>query len=232
MSELSDLLADRTRRRPADPVVTWYGPHGQRAELSAVTLSTAVAKTAGLLRDEWELEPGAAVRLRLPLHWQLTVWLAACDVAGLTVVWDEGPVTLSAGAVAADVLADDPEIAVVVAVDAFGLRPGPVPAGAWDHTREAMGQPDVLVGPAAAGAWHTSKELLPAKVLAARARHEADELHVTERLLVTGPLDPRTALASWAIPMVADATVVLVDGADPEPIAHAERATARLTAEP
>lgn len=153
MSELSDLLADRVRRRAADPVVTWYGPDGQRAELSALTLATAVAKTAGLLRDEWDVAPGATVRLHLPLHWQLTVWLAACDAAGVTVTWVPGPVAVSAGPDAEVVLADEPEIATVVAVDPFGLRPGPIPRGTWDHSREAMGQPDVLVGPADAGSW-------------------------------------------------------------------------------
>ena len=44
------------------PLLTWRGEEGLRAELSAVTFLTAVAKTAAALAD-WEVPPGATVRL-------------------------------------------------------------------------------------------------------------------------------------------------------------------------
>ena len=139
MSELFEALTARVRARPADPLITWYGPDGVRTELSAVTFATAVAKTAGALVAEWDVEPGAGVRLELPLHWQLPVWLAACDLAGLVVVFDDSPI---------DVVVTDSETAtevtapaqhVITSTTTFGL-PGPaLPAPLLDHARDAMG---------------------------------------------------------------------------------------------
>lgn len=70
--------------------------------------------------------------------------------------------------------------------------------------------------------------------LVTRARQIAADHRLTAggRLLVTGRPDPRTALAAWAVPMVADVTVVLVAGVDPAPIARSEHVTERLTGEP
>ena len=52
-------LRERVRRTPALPLLTFHDlATGERMELSAISLDNAVAKTAGLLRDELDIEPG------------------------------------------------------------------------------------------------------------------------------------------------------------------------------
>ena len=49
---------------PGRPRLTWYGPDGERVELSAKVLDNWVAKTANLLVDELDAGPGSARRDR------------------------------------------------------------------------------------------------------------------------------------------------------------------------
>jgi len=66
-------------RDTAAPFLTWYDDRtGARIELSMASLANAIAKAAGLLRDELDIEPGDCVHLDLPVHWQRAVWLGAC----------------------------------------------------------------------------------------------------------------------------------------------------------
>ena len=63
----------------SQPFITWYEDrHGHRVELSLATLLNGVAKCSGLLRDEYDIQPGDTVALHLPMHWQRAVWLGAC----------------------------------------------------------------------------------------------------------------------------------------------------------
>lgn len=253
VSEFWTALERRQRSAPAAPFVTWYGSGGARAELSTVTYATAVAKTAGLLVDALEAEPGDRVRVALPLHWQLPVWLGACDVAGLTVVWPQeatipgsGPQEASAGAghtdepVAVTVVAGPgagerssaATGTTVVSPDTpFGMPVGPVPDPLVDHFRAALGQPDVFTGVMAAGSWQVGTTAWNGARIAASADAVADEAGLAPggRLLI-GPNTPalRAALASWALPLRHDATVVLVQAGDVARIAAAEETTAAV----
>ena len=72
-------LLERARRDPASPLLTYRDlSSGERMELSAASLANAIAKTAGMLRDELDAEPGSVVGVHLPFHWQRVVWLGAC----------------------------------------------------------------------------------------------------------------------------------------------------------
>src|SRR5262249_10238292 len=72
---------------PVRPLVTFYDDAtGERIELSATTFGNWVAKTANLLVDELDAEPGDRIALDLPPHWQTAVWLFAAWSAGLHVV--------------------------------------------------------------------------------------------------------------------------------------------------
>ena len=138
-------LGERARRDGASPLVTYVDlASGSRAELSAASLANAVAKTAGLLRDELDIEPGARIGIDLPLHWQWAVWLGAASAVGAIVVPGElttGPdlVVTSSGAPPADG-AD----VVVVSLHPLGLPEGDVPRGCVDHAMAARAHPDVF----------------------------------------------------------------------------------------
>ncbi|HEX4249647.1 MAG TPA: TIGR03089 family protein, partial [Pseudonocardia sp.] len=78
------LAADAAR-----PLVTYYDDAtGERIELSGTTLANWAAKTANLMRDECDLEPGARVAVLLPAHWQTLVVLLGAWWCGAEVVAD------------------------------------------------------------------------------------------------------------------------------------------------
>src|SRR6195952_4274624 len=83
MTTVDRLLADALRADPSGPFLTFYDDAtGERLELSLTSLDNWVAKTANLLLDELDLEPGETVRVDLPAHWQTAVIMLAVAVAG------------------------------------------------------------------------------------------------------------------------------------------------------
>ncbi len=69
------------------PLITWYDDaSGERVELSVATTANWVAKTANLLRDTLDVQPGDRVAVALPRHWQTPVVQLAVWLAGATVV--------------------------------------------------------------------------------------------------------------------------------------------------
>src|SRR5688500_11801242 len=88
-STFSAVLAEQLRRDPSRPLVTFYDDAtAERVELSVATYANWVAKTAGLLQDELELERGGTVLVDLPTHWLTPVWLGAAWSLGLAVTND------------------------------------------------------------------------------------------------------------------------------------------------
>src|ERR1700730_16678532 len=74
----ADLLRRVVAGDPARPLVTFYDDAaGERIELSAKTFDNWVAKTANLLVDGLDAEPGERVAIALPRHWQTCVWVFA-----------------------------------------------------------------------------------------------------------------------------------------------------------
>jgi uncharacterized protein (TIGR03089 family) len=142
-------LLERSRADPAAPMLTYRDlATGERMELSAASLANAVAKTAGMLRDELDAEPGAIVGVHLPLHWQRVVWLGACAATGTIFAPEAAPDDC-------DVLVvDRPHLDltgtaredVVVSLAPFGLpEPGAVPTGVIDAAVAMRGHPDTFV---------------------------------------------------------------------------------------
>jgi hypothetical protein len=78
---LRTLLAE-----PGRPRVTWYGPDGERVELSSKVLDNWVAKSANLLVAEFDAGPGSAVLVDLPGHWRTVSWLLAIWATGAAAV--------------------------------------------------------------------------------------------------------------------------------------------------
>ena len=82
-------LAAQLRSDPSRPFVTFYDDAtGERVELSVTTYANWVAKTAGLMQDELDLERGGLALVDLPTHWLGAVWLGAAWSVGLRVTDD------------------------------------------------------------------------------------------------------------------------------------------------
>jgi len=78
---------------PGRPFLTYYDvATGERTELSGTTTANWVAKTANLLVDELDAEPGTRVEVALPTHWLRTVWILAAWAVGGTIVDADGEV--------------------------------------------------------------------------------------------------------------------------------------------
>ena len=144
-----ELLAARSDR--SRPFVTSYDGPDSSIELSVTTTMNAVAKAAGLLRDELGLVPGDRLSVDLPVHWQFPVWTLAGLTAGLVCgrgVGDRvaarivGPAGLAELAAGADPRADE---VLGCSCDAFGMPVrGGVPRGVTDVGVAVRAHPDVL----------------------------------------------------------------------------------------
>lgn len=189
-SNFADLLARALRADPARPLVTFYDDRtGERIELSVTTYANWVAKTAGLVQDELDVDRGGLVLVDLPTHWLGAVWLGAAWTVGLTVTADRE----LAGE--ADLVVCGPEgveryadRADEVPVVALSLRPlgarfaDPLPTGVVDYGAVVLAQPDAFVplDPASGddGAWRDAQ--------GTRSQHEVLAAVAAEPLLEEG----------------------------------------------
>jgi uncharacterized protein (TIGR03089 family) len=139
------LLAAALRADPSGPFLTFYDDAtGERVELSLTSLDNWVAKTANLLVDELDLEPGEPVVVDLPPHWQTAVIRLGVALAGGVEVGagvDAGRVAFFAEGAA------EPDAQELVGL---GLRPLGgglrVPrAGVLDYAREVPSHGDRFV---------------------------------------------------------------------------------------
>lgn len=227
-----DALAALLARDPARPLVTWLGPGGERTELSVRTYENNVAKAANLLRDNADLQPGAAVSLRLPAHWQTSVWLGATALVG-GVAWIDGPV-------------DDPDVEVaVLGPDAIGderapltlataLHPlgmpfrEPLPPGVLDAAVEVRAHGDRFAPTYRVSGDDPWLRVADRTLTQAEALDEALALAASlgaaagSRVLVAAPL-PAALLALAALPLAADVAVVLLTDPAADVPAVAER---------
>jgi uncharacterized protein (TIGR03089 family) len=222
---LYSALGRRVQMRGSDPLLTWCGA-GARAELSAVTLANAAAKTAALLADELDAEPGDRLRLDLGLHWQNDVWLAAADALGLEVLVGRDD------AEADFVATQDPGCRLAgqriwVSSSPLGLPEAPAPDGFVDHAREAIGQPDVYAASFPGMKLRLAGEPLVGEALWSQAGAMAATcgLQPGGRLGIVPESDAAAvALACLAVPLALDASTVLV--ADRSADVQGERITA------
>lgn len=144
------LLDQRLAEDAAAPLLTFYDDAtGERAELSAATLATWVAKTSYLLVDDLLAGPGTTVRVALPQHWQTWVWHLACWRTGATLLLgsDSGAadVTVTTAAVAPG--ADAAGELVVLGLRPFAMPGAAVPPGAVDYDTDVRGHGDRYAGP-------------------------------------------------------------------------------------
>lgn len=207
-----DLLEHRVRHRPAEPLLTFVADNGARTELSAITLANNVAKAANALRDEALLDPGARVSLHIPWHWQRAVWALACWAVDATVVPFGAPddaALVLAGPEQAPALVGGTEV-WVVSLHPFGLPNASVPPGSQDAATIARAQPDAFApwGPCRSTALGSDDQ----GALIARAR----TMSVARRFAVAGepPTVDAQLLLPTLVPLVHDASIVMVEGSD------------------
>lgn len=209
----AELLPALLARDPARPLITFYDDAtGERGELSVATVDNWVAKTANLLHDDLDVQPGSRVALLLPLHWQAAVLALAAWALG-AVVTD----TLDGTDVA---VADEARLAdALAAPEVLGLSLRPMnapltstPTGVVDYGAEvlahgdrfAAGTPADPDAPALdlAGRAATGRELVTAATAYAVGRGE--------RVLTTLPLLGWDGLlAGLLAPLAAGAGVVM-----------------------
>jgi uncharacterized protein (TIGR03089 family) len=244
-----EVLAGLLRSDPGRPRITCYddtdGPtRGERIELSAKVLANWVSKAANALQDEWDLGPGARVRLDLPAHWRTVYWALAAWSVGATVVLpeaDDNGTGASTGTATAtspvDLLVTDAPVAareatspsVLVTLAALARTAGvPLGGDTMDEARELSTYGDQFTpyeepapGDAAlvwAGGTTSYDEVVPHGAAAGTRVHLTDPS--TSRLL-------RSALGAWAV----DGSVVLTRGAAPAEVLVGRRAAEGVTAE-
>ena len=222
-----DLVSDRERRRPSEPLLTHVTADGSRTELSARTLANNVAKAAGALRDEAMLEPGTVIGMRIPWHWQRSVWALAAWSAGIAI--DLGHSREF------DLIAPGLPVAPgiptwVVSVHPFGLPNATLPEHADDAALMLRLQPDAFLADEVDG---SARALMttPHALSITEAIDRAAELVARftdpeQRRFVVQPSDDVDGILWCSVAaLVGDAAVVLVDdGVDADRIAAAERA--------
>ena len=192
------------------PALTWYGPAGERVELSERVLANWVTKAMNLLADEADAAPGTVVALDLPMHWRSLVWALAAWGCGATVRLPREETTTDADVWVSD--APEPATAPVViaiALPALARQVADLPEGAIDGAAELMAQPDVLLTPPD---WDPQAIALGEIRHAELARTEAERAGENRFLVLAGASADglRTCLGLWA----AGASVVLVGDPD------------------
>ena len=236
----AEVLAGQLRRDPGRPLLTFYDhATDERVELSVTTYANWVAKAAGLLTEECDLERGMSLRVDLPPHWLSPVFLGAAWTVGLRVTTSDEPDAVVCGPDGLDRWAS---YAPGRPVLACSLRPlgvrfaEPLPAGVLDVGVEIWSQPDGFA------AWDpptdadpATDELTQGEVFGARPAEVLTAAAGSARtaggrlLTVSDPASP-PGTATFTEPLRRGGSLVLVRHPDPgrlDSVYDAERATAR-----
>jgi uncharacterized protein (TIGR03089 family) len=233
----SAVLAERLRRDPGQPLVTYYDhATGERVELSVTTWANWVAKAGSLLVDELDLERGDRIRIDLPPHWLGTVFLGAAWSAGL-VVTDQDDV--AAAVCGPDTLEQWGPRAAEVVVLACSLRPlgvrfaEPLPAGVHDVGVEIWSQPDAFTPWDPPGPEDPAVEIAGRELTQGELWREAAAGTIVGGGRLLSIADPVTEVATFSEPLTQGGSLVLVARAERDQLQAtyvAERATARFPA--
>ncbi|WP_328606482.1 TIGR03089 family protein [Amycolatopsis sp. NBC_00345] len=229
---LTEQLLRPLLASPAKPLITHYDDRlGSRVELSVATTVNWAAKTANWLVDEFDVEPGDDVAVRLPPHWQTAGVLLGAWWCGARVVAE--PAGARVVFVGPDEELDAPAVAVV-SLDPMGRGLSQPPGGsALDYLSEARLSGDQfsplspIPGDTPALGESTVDEILT------EARNRAGKLGLTAADRVLSTLDwsvPEGVLDGLLVPLAASAHLVQVTNADPAKL-DARREVERTTAD-
>ncbi|GAB3652648.1 TIGR03089 family protein [Actinocorallia lasiicapitis] len=138
---------DLIRGAAQQPLITFYDDAtGERREFSRRTFDNWVAKTANLIVDGLDAQPGGTVVIDLPPHWQTAVWIHAAWAAGQSVVI--APAGDEEGIWVTDDPARAPKSAqevVGLSLDAMGAPLADAPAWVTDYAVEVRAYGDRFV---------------------------------------------------------------------------------------
>lgn len=220
-----EVLAERSKRDPARPLVTFLrfdGDHvAERMELSALSAANGVAKIAGLLRDEFDIEPGDPLPVHLPLHWQTPLWTAAAAATGAVLMPGATPVGgvgVSIPETISHITGADDQLAV--SREPFGMPiTQSLPPGVTDAAIAQRSHPDVFVPfapvPESAEAITIGDDTVTHAEVDARAESIITRLGLTDesRLLVTDEHWSIASIDAWllllAVPLLSKSCVIL-----------------------
>ncbi|MFD9891220.1 TIGR03089 family protein [Amycolatopsis sp. NPDC059027] len=225
---LRPLLASQ-----AKPLITHYDDAlGSRVELSVATTANWAAKTANWLVEEFDVEPGDAVAVRLPSHWQTVGVLLGAWWCGARVVTETG------GARVAFVTPDgvsEAEATAVVSLDPMGRGLAEPPAdGALDYLGEARLAGDQFspLFPVPGDTPALGESTVDEVLTESRSRAAKIGLSASDRALSTVDWDGTEGiLDGLLVPLAAGVHLVQVSNADPAKLADrraAERTTVDL----
>lgn len=233
MSTFASVLADQLRHEPSRPLITFYDhATDERVELSVTTYANWVAKVAGLLVEEGDLERGMRVRLDLPTHWLGPVFLGAAWSVGARVSQDDDAEVVVCGpdSVAAWSAHTPRQVVLACSLLPLGVRfAEPLPPGVRDVGVEVWSQPDAFFAPdPPQGSDLATDDLTQAEMV--EAATAGSLLTDGGRLLsVANPASPPD-VATFTEPLVRSGSLVLVRHPDPariDGVLTAERVTAR-----
>jgi len=177
---LPELFAAAVRRDGASPFLTYYDDQtGERIELSAVTTANWVAKTANLLVDEYDLEPGETVAIGLPPHWLGVVWALATWSAGAALTSQTGTLAITGPDLA---VRGERETIASALLPLGGRFREPLPDGVHDYGAEVYNHPDLFVPFNAPAADSPAYDDLSHADLAGTAEPIADRILTTRDL--------------------------------------------------
>ena len=212
MTITDQVLGPLLRADPARPRITHYDDAaGSRVELSGATLANWAAKTANWLRDELDVQPGDAVAVLLPPHWQTAGILLGAWWCGATVTAsaDGAPVALCGAGHLDDVgAATGADEVAAVGLDALGMGVPELPPGVRDYATEVRVHGDTF---SSAGAGPDTEDVLAA----ARALAGKLALGAADRLLSTAGWDGSVPGELLLAVLAADASLVQCTGTDP-----------------
>ena len=224
LTTFPQVLEDQLRRNGSRPLVTFYDDAtGERVELSAVTFANWVAKTAGVLQDELDIERGATVLVDLPTHWLTPVWLGACWATGAAVTDDvtADSALIVCGPDGLERYAGGDRPVVALSLLPMGRRfTEQLPAGVVDFGTIVWGQPDAFVpydapdGADVAWAGAGAAPRIQAELLAHAAQHAWAEPGT--RLLTDRSPCSEDGLLAFLAPLMAGGGTVWVANPDPE----------------
>ena len=218
---VSARLQRLARTAGSGPLITHYGPAGERTELSVASFANWVAKTVNLL-DDLGIDHGDVVALPVlrerPAHWMALIWPFALWHAGFPVTPD------AAGADLAVAGPTDPRplapTTLACSLDPWARPLTGLPAGVTDYSSEALAQPDAAPDPVAGQgslAWSDPAATLTAAELAALDP-------IADRVLAR-PTDPWQTTSLLVRAVLGGGSVVFVEGAtDAARTASAEKA--------